>query len=85
MTSHALAVALFAGAVGLAGFSICNAPVQSPARPTIEFEKTRFAVGEKVFFWIGVEVPGQKVPVPREVQDTLRVILKRPDGHRESR
>jgi len=51
-----LALTLLAVALGLAGPQSATPAVQSPARPTLEFEKTRFAVGEKVFFWVGVEV-----------------------------
>jgi hypothetical protein len=75
-----LVLTLFVIALNFAGSQSATAPVQSPARPILEFEKTRFVVGEKVFFWVGVEVPGQKVPVPRELQDSLRVIVTRPNG-----
>ena len=73
-------VVAIGGSTGFAGQNLATLPAQTPARPLVELEKTRFAVGEKVFFWIGVDVPGQKVPVPRAHQDSLRVILTRPDG-----
>jgi hypothetical protein len=54
---------------------------QTTARPALEFEKTRFAAGERVFFWlITARDPKDDKPIPRTLMDSGRVIFTRPDG-----
>jgi hypothetical protein len=69
-----------AAAIRFAGSQSAAPLVQSEARPILEFDKTRFVAGERVFFWIGLEMPRVEEPVPRELQDTFRIVLTRPDG-----
>jgi hypothetical protein len=56
---------------------------ETPARPLVELEKTRYVVGERVFFWVGVMVPDGQ-PVPAALYGTGRVVLTRPDGTERS-
>jgi hypothetical protein len=70
-------LALAVAALTLAVPQSATPPVQSPGRPILEFNKTRFLVGERVFFWVGLDAQD---PVPRELQDTYRITLTRPDG-----
>jgi hypothetical protein len=51
----------------------------TPARPTIELEKTRFASNEEVFFWVGVTAPDD-YRIPRSLWTTCRLTITRPDG-----
>ena len=54
--------------------------VRAPAiSPLIELDKTRFALGESVFFWIGVK-SGDDGLVPRAWQVDGAVTITRPDG-----
>lgn len=51
------------------------------ARPVVEMPRTRFAVGESVFFWVGVNAQ-DGIPIPRESwTTTLRITW--PDGHEQ--
>lgn len=52
---------------------------QTPARPIIELEKTRFASNEQVFFWVGVAAPDDH-RIPEALWSTCRLIMTRPDG-----
>jgi len=47
--------------------------------PIIRLDKSRFALGESVFFWVGVEATS-RAPIPKEYQNTCRLIITRPDG-----
>ena len=47
--------------------------------PIIRLEKSRFALGESVFFWVGVE-GASRDPIPKEYQNTCHLIVTRPDG-----
>jgi hypothetical protein len=51
----------------------------TPARPTIELDKTRFASNEEVFFWVGVTAPLDYL-IPRNLWTTCRLTITRPDG-----
>lgn len=72
---------------------------QSPApngEPYIRLDKTRFALGESVFFWIGVRrpkapltsetvlvprlEPNRIAPIPKVYWSTCRLTITRPDG-----
>jgi hypothetical protein len=73
-----------AAVAGLCAFSLGVSPqMQSPptpARPIIELPKTRFASTEQVFFWVGVESPGDYV-IPRSLWSACcRLTITRPDG-----
>ena len=53
---------------------------QTPnAIPIIRLDKTRFALGESIFFWVGVEQTG-RAPIAKQYQKTCRLIITRPDG-----
>ena len=47
--------------------------------PIIRLEKSRFVLGESVFFWVGVEA-NSRDPIPKEYQNTCGLIITRPDG-----
>jgi hypothetical protein len=47
--------------------------------PVIRLNKSRFVLGESVFFWVGVEASSRD-PIPKEYQNTCRLIITRPDG-----
>jgi hypothetical protein len=47
--------------------------------PVIRLNKSRFVLGESVFFWVGVEASSRD-PIPKEYQNTCRLITTRPDG-----
>jgi hypothetical protein len=49
---------------------------QTTVRPFVKLEKPRFAVGEQVFFWVGVSAGA----IPLILCDTGRVLITRPDG-----
>jgi hypothetical protein len=49
------------------------------AVPIIRIDKTRFALGEDVFFWEGVEQTS-RAPIPKKYQQTCRLTITRPDG-----
>jgi len=51
----------------------------TPARPTLELDKTRFASNEEVFFWVGVTAPDD-YRIPKRLWTTCRLIITRPDG-----
>ena len=56
---------------------------QTSARPSIELEKKRFAIGERVFLWIRTSrAPGDQKPIPAALLGSGRVIYTRPDGTR---
>ena len=55
---------------------------QTPARPIIELEKTRFASNEQVFFWVGVAAAND-YRIPQALWSTCRLIVTRPDGARQ--
>lgn len=65
---------------------ICLLPVshggkpQAPnAIPIIRLDKTRFALGESISFWVGVEQTGH-APIAKQYRKTCRLIITRPDG-----
>jgi hypothetical protein len=47
--------------------------------PIIRLDKSRFALGESIFFWVGVKAISRG-PIPKEYQNTCRLIITRPDG-----
>jgi hypothetical protein len=49
------------------------------AIPIIRLDKTRFVLGERVFFWEGVEQTSN-APIPKKYQETCRLTITRPDG-----
>lgn len=49
---------------------------ETTARPFVALEKSRFLVGEQIFFWVGVSAGA----IPESLCDTGRVSLTRPDG-----
>lgn len=49
------------------------------AIPVIRLDKTRFALGESIFFWTGVEQTS-RAPIPRQYQRTCQLIITRPDS-----
>jgi hypothetical protein len=51
----------------------------SNAVPIIRLDKTRFALGESIFFWVGVEQTS-RAPIPKQYQKTCRLLITRPDG-----
>jgi hypothetical protein len=70
---------------------ICLLPVsygrkQQPpeAVPIIRLDKTRFALGESVFFWVGVERTGD-APIPKQYQESCRLLITRPDGTQKTK
>jgi hypothetical protein len=70
----------------LALFLACLWPGMYPVRqetpnaiPIIRMDKTRFALGEDVFFWEGVEQTS-RAPIPKKYQETCRRTITRPDG-----
>lgn len=63
----------------IASLGAQTTPPGSTVLPTLEIEKTHFAAGEHVFFWVGVQPLGPD-PIPRSVWDTGRVVITRPDG-----
>ncbi|MBC7808505.1 MAG: hypothetical protein H7145_20415, partial [Akkermansiaceae bacterium] len=52
---------------------------ESGGEPFIKMDKTRFAVGENVFFWVGVRTPQKDGKVPAQFQGTCRLVITRPD------
>ena len=70
----------------LALFLSCLWPGTYPGRqdtpngiPIIRLDKTRFVLGEKIFFWEGVEQTSH-APIPKKYQQTCRRTITRPDG-----
>ena len=70
----------------LALFLSCLWPGTYPGRqdtpnaiPIIRLDKTRFVLGEKIFFWEGVEQTSG-APIPKKYQETCRRTITRPDG-----
>lgn len=49
------------------------------AIPIIRVDKTRFVLGEKIFFWEGVEQTS-RAPILKKYQNTCRRTITRPDG-----
>src|SRR5258706_12455662 len=47
--------------------------------PIIRLEKSRFVLGERIFFWEGVEQTS-RAPIPKKYQETCRRTITRPDG-----
>jgi len=47
--------------------------------PIIRLDKSRFVLGEAVFFWVGVKAISRG-PIPKEYQNACRLIITRPDG-----
>lgn len=74
-------------------FALMNVPVavqaqeppnrlstRSGGEPFVKLDKTRFAVGEDVFFWVGVNSTRKDGTIPKEFQDTCYLVVTRPDG-----
>jgi len=56
-------------------------PEPQTARPSLEFDKTRFAVGERIFFWIvTTKDPEDDSAMPMALMGSARVLFTRPDG-----
>lgn len=73
-------------AAGLALFLTCAWFGSSSARqeppnaiPIVRLDKTRFLLGEDIFFWVGVQQISD-APIPRKYQHTCRQIITLPDG-----
>jgi hypothetical protein len=50
-------------------------PQQPPnAVPTIRLDKSRFALGESVFLWVGVEAKSRD-PIPKQYQNACRLTI----------
>jgi hypothetical protein len=49
------------------------------AVPIIRFDKSRFALGEAVFFWVGIEA-SSRAPIPKLYRKTCYLTITRPDG-----
>ncbi|MDQ1636809.1 MAG: hypothetical protein QOF62_148 [Pyrinomonadaceae bacterium] len=71
---------------GLALFLTCiwfgsSSGRQEPpnAIPIVRFDKTRFALGEDIFFWEGVEQTS-RAPIPKQYQSSCRRSITLPDG-----
>jgi hypothetical protein len=47
--------------------------------PIIRLDKSRFALGEAVFFWVGVQA-NSRSPIPEKYQKTCQLTITRPDG-----
>jgi hypothetical protein len=61
-----------------------GAKQQTPnAVPKIRLDKNRFALGESILFWAGVEQTSE-APIPKEYQKTGRLIITRPDGTQQT-
>jgi hypothetical protein len=57
---------------------------QTPnAIPMIRLDKTRFALGESVFFWVGVKQTN-RAPIPKQYQKTCRLTIMHPDGSQKT-
>jgi hypothetical protein len=69
--------ALLAIVSGVASAQTTPPPVQ--ATPAVILEKTRFAVGERVFCWIEITTSNSYV-IPSSLMTTGRVHITRPDG-----
>jgi hypothetical protein len=53
---------------------------QTPnAIPIIRLDKTRFALGESVFFWVGVKQTN-RAPIPQHYQKSCRLTIMHPAG-----
>lgn len=48
--------------------------------PIVRLDKSIFASGEAVFFWVGVQADDHGALIPREYRRTCRLIITRPDG-----
>jgi hypothetical protein len=57
----------------------CYAQTSPNGRPSIRLDKSTFAVGEAVFFWVGAGW-ANKEPIPKEYWNTCRLTITRPDG-----
>ncbi len=73
----AAGVALFLTCVWFGSSSGRQQPLN--AIPIVRLDKTRFALGEDIFFWEGVQQMSSE-PIPRKYQDTCRRIITLPDG-----
>ncbi len=49
------------------------------AVPIVRLDKTRFALGEDIFFWEGVEQTS-RAPIPKQYQNSCRLSITLPDG-----
>jgi hypothetical protein len=81
-----LADSQYLKAAGLALFLSCiwfgsSSGRQEPpnAIPIVRLDKTRFASGEDIFFWEGVQQMSG-APIPKKYQNTCRQIIMLPDG-----
>ncbi len=59
--------------------------MQAPSNgsPIIRLDKSRFASGEDVFFWVGVEAVNHG-SIPKSYWNTCRLTITRPDGATET-
>ncbi len=55
----------------------------SDGKPIIRLDKSRFASGENVFFWVGVQAVNHG-SIPKEDWNTCRLTITRPDGVRKT-
>ncbi|MBO0799080.1 MAG: hypothetical protein J2P31_09680, partial [Blastocatellia bacterium] len=51
--------------------------------PIIRLDKSRFALGESVFFWVGVHQTNS-APIPEQYWKTCRLTITRPDGSQKT-
>jgi hypothetical protein len=86
-----LADSQYLKAAGLALFLTCvtfgsSSGRQEPpnAIPILRLDKTRFALGEDIFFWEGVQQMSG-APIPKKYQDTCRQIITLPDGTQKTK
>jgi hypothetical protein len=77
LSSRLIAASLMLLCLSLTSHGIKQRPPS--AFPVIRLDKTRFALGESVFFWVGVEQKGD-ASIPKQYQDTCHLIITRPDG-----
>ncbi len=59
--------------------------MQAPSNgsPIIRLDKSRFASGENVFFWVGVEAVNHGT-IPKAYWNTCRLVITRPDGVKQT-
>ena len=60
-----------------------NWQAASDGKPIVRLDKSRFASGENVFFWVGVEAVNHG-SIPKEYWNTCRLTITRPDGVTEA-
>ena len=56
-----------------------SAQTSPDSRPSIRLDKSTFAVGESVFFWVGAGWANGE-PIPKEYWNTCRLTVTRPNG-----